>query len=430
MNAIHVHGGKPLHGEVKVQGSKNAALPILAATILIKGTCIIKNCPHISDVECMIKLLRCVGCTVLWDGNDIVVDAISLRENRLPREYVTGMRSSVMMMGALLGRSKEVSLDYPGGCIIGERPIDIHIEALECMGARIERKENGLTAGAQSLKGCPIKLRFPSVGATENVILAAVTAQGVTILDNCAKEPEIISLCRFLQKAGAKISGIGSRRLIIEGIKELNPVIYTVEADRIVAGTYLLSVMAAGGKACLTHVPVEYMECVMQTAQLMGGDIQVDGNLLTVIREGKLKPLPYLKTEVYPGFPTDLQSVLLVALSLADGESLVKETIFNNRFRMAQELNRMGSDITVCGQDANIRGNRTLIGRSVVAEDLRGGAALILAGICAQGDTFVNNDQYIERGYEDICRDFRLLGADVRRRCEETEIASKKEETE
>lgn len=424
MSEIQIHGGTALRGEVKIQGSKNAVLPILAATILIKGTCIIKNCPDISDVTLMMKLLCSIGCTVLREQNDIVVDAIQIQENRLPKEYVTGMRSSVMMMGALLGRTGEVSLDYPGGCVIGERPIDIHKEALERLGVVFSEREIGMSAKVRELTGTEIKLRFPSVGATENVLLASVLAKGTTVLYNCAKEPEIVSLARFLNQAGADICGAGSDTILIKGVDSLNPVIYKVESDRIVAGTYLYAVAAAGGEAVLRDAPAEYMKQVLLQAKESGCSILCRQNDIQVSRTEQIRPAPYLETDVYPGFPTDLQSMLLVVLSLAKGNSIICENIFNNRFRAALELNRMGADIRIDGKLARIRGGCRLKGRSVIAEDLRGGAALVIAGLCAQGDTLVHNNQFVDRGYEDICRDFQLLGANIRRHSEQTQIAS------
>ncbi len=419
MNAIHIHGGVPLYGEVKVQGCKNAVLPILAATVLIKGTCIIKNCPNISDVTCMMKLLQSVGCTVCWDDKDIVIDAIQIKENRLPKEYVTGMRSSVILMGALLGRTGEATLDYPGGCVIGDRPIDLHIYALKQLGTEITDNRICINAKAAKLNGNRMHLTFPSVGATENAILAAVLAKGITNIYNCAKEPEITALCDFLRCAGAKIIGDGTERIEIEGVLSLKPVVYEVDTDRIVAGTYIFSVMATSGEVVLRNAPISYLTSTILLAKRIGCNIQYIQNDIMVKSQRPLLARPYVETQVYPGFPSDLQSILLVVLSLAEGNSVVKERIFNKRFRVANELNRMGTAIEIRDQDAFVKGNRSLSGRSVVAEDLRGGAALVLAGLCADGDTFVNNYQFIERGYEDICRDYRALGASIRRYCEE-----------
>lgn len=423
MNAIHISGGVTLQGEVEIQGSKNAVLPILAATILIKGSCVIRNCPQISDVACMMKLLHSVGCEVLRCGKDIIVNALHIYENRLPEERVNKMRSSVILMGALLSRTGEVQLDYQGGCVIGDRPLDIHMDALRHLGVQI--KENGRTiyASATQLRGNHMKLRFPSVGATQNAILAAVLAQGITLIENSAREPEIIALCSFLKKAGANIHGEGTDTLVIEGVSELYPVEYDVDSDRIVAGTYLFSAVAVGSDIVLKGAPTGYMKAAIETARKMGSEITEYEAALRIRRTGRLKALPYLETAVYPGFPTDLQSILLVALSVADGTSVIRENIFNKRFGVAAELNHMGAAIETEGENAFIKGNRRLNGAHVIAEDLRGGAVLVLAGLCATGDTFVSNIGYIEWGYEDICRDYRKLGADIGRYCEEEKKA-------
>lgn len=427
MNAVHICGGKPLQGEITIQGSKNAALPILAATVLIKGISIIQNCPDISDVSHMLKLLKCIGCSVYRDSHDIVIDAVHIKENRLPKEYVTSMRSSVILMGALLARTGEVMLDYPGGCVIGRRPIDIHLHALRELGVLITGHENTITAVTTGLKGKKISFPFPSVGATENALLAAVLADGVTIIENAAREPEIIALGRFLLQAGAKISGHGTSTIAIEGVKELRSTVFKVDADRIVAGTYLFGTMVSRGNVRLKRAPIPYMCSVLQTARKMGADIRTDEDSVIIESRGSIQPVPLLETEIYPGFPSDLQSMLLVTLSLADGNSRIRENIFSNRFNMAKELNRMGALIHISGNEALVTGNRTLIGKMVIAEDLRGGAALILAGLCADGDTFITNYHFIERGYENICRDLEILGADIRRYGEETQISKEKD---
>ena len=411
MNVIHVKESGSLEGEVRIQGSKNAVLPILAATILINGACVLKNCPRISDVECMLKLLRSMGCKVRWEEDELIIDTSAICESRLPKELVTCMRSSVMLLGPLLAIGKETIMNYPGGCVIGERPIDIHLYVLEKLGASFVLEKDSIKGSASVLTGTEITLRFPSVGATENGILAAVLAEGETVLNNCAKEPEIQELCRFLNEAGADIKGVGSSRLIINGVKNLYPVVFSVEADRIVAGTYLLSTAALGGRICLQNAPIEVMESTIEMVRHLGCRVIDDKNELYIEQQGRPKAISYCKTMVYPGFPTDLQSILLTVLSVSDGESIVEETIFSNRFRIVNELLRMGADIKIKDNRVFIKGVNRLEGRNVVAEDLRGGAALVLAGLLAKGDTFVNNCYYIERGYENIVRDFRSLGA-------------------
>ena len=413
MNSIHIKGNGPLAGEISVQGSKNAVLPIMAATILLHGVCILKNCPKISDVDCMLGLLRSLGCRAEWEEDGLVIDTSPICESRLPKELVTCMRSSVMLLGPLLAICKETIMNYPGGCVIGERPIDIHLYVLKKLGATFILQEDSVRGKAPVLKGTDIYLRFPSVGATENGIMAAVLAEGTTVLHNCAKEPEIRQLCEFLNMAGARISGMGTDTLMIEGVKKLSPVTYRIEPDRIVAGTYLLSVAATGGTVHLINAPYKDMTAVTDMARQLGCEVRRTEKGLFVKREDMIKPVAFTQTKVYPGFPTDLQSVLITVLCVAEGESIVEESIFSDRFRIVSELIRMGADITVNGNRAYIKGVKTLHGRNVVASDLRGGAALVLAGILAKGDTFVGNCHYIERGYEDICRDYRLLGADV-----------------
>lgn len=415
MDIIHVQGGSPLHGELKIQGSKNAVLPIMAATILTEGCCYIENCPHISDVECMCGLLESIGCKVHRDKDGIKIDAALIKENALPREKVIRMRSSIILLGPLLSRCGEAELDYPGGCVIGERPVDIHLYLLKKLGAEFVSEQEHIKGQAKELRGTVIHLPFPSVGATENGILASVMAKGITTLYNCAKEPEIQQLCLFLNLAGAKIEGIGTDCLIIEGVKKLYPVSYRVCADRIVAGTYLFSVAAATGRVFLYDAPEKDMKCAIDIAGMMGCRIRTDKDGLEVWQPDRPRAVSGIKTAVYPGFPTDLQSVLMSAFAVSRGESIIEETIFADRFHSAGELIRMGADIRIEGKYAVINGREKLNAASVLAEDLRGGAALILAGICAEGDSLVGNIHFIERGYEDICRDYGFLGARIKK---------------
>lgn len=398
-------------GEVRIQGSKNAALPILAASVLIPGVSRIANCPRISDVTCMCRILESIGCRVTWEKHDLFVDASSVRRSCLPQEYVTRMRSSVMLMGALLGRCEEVTLDYPGGCVIGDRPIDIHLAALKKLGVFYEQRENVLTARRKKLQGAEIEFPFPSVGATENAILAAVLAEGETLLTGCAREPEISALCSFLKNAGACIEGEGTGSIRIRGVEKLCETEYVIESDRIVAGTYLISVLAAGGEAFLKEAPAEQMEAVCRIAGQMGARLETWEDGIFIKRNKELISPGKVKTLVYPGFPTDLQSPLLVAMSQAEGESCLEESIFNGRFKVTEELNRMNMDIKVRGREAFLSGKRRLMGTNVLAQELRGGAALVIAGLCAEGITIVGNRHFIDRGYEDIVRDFRKLRA-------------------
>ncbi|MBQ8591206.1 MAG: UDP-N-acetylglucosamine 1-carboxyvinyltransferase [Lachnospiraceae bacterium] len=413
MDSIHIFGGERLCGQTNIQGSKNAALPILAATLLVPGISVIENCPDIADVASMIKLLQSVGCLVMREEHTVIVDASCIKENRLPAEHVTKMRSSIMLMGAMLGRTKEIVIDYPGGCVIGERPIDMHLEALAHMGILFEKEEHKLRAHADRIKGTVLSLPFASVGATENVILAAVLAEGDTILYNAAKEPEIIALCEFLKSAGAKIMGIGTDTLHIIGVCRLHEGYCVVPSDRIVAGTYMFACAGCGGNIELDNVRTDQLHAVYDCLTQVGAVIEYSDNTIFMKMQERPKPVPYVRTAVYPGFPTDLQSPFMTVLAVADGTSVIEEAIFENRFRIVKELVAMGADIQAKGQYAYICGKVCLYGRHVVAEELRGGAALVLAGLIAQGVTVVGNRKFIDRGYEDICQDLKNLGARI-----------------
>lgn len=413
MDSIHIYGGNSLHGETVIQGSKNAALPVLAASLLVKGTCVIKNCPRIADVYRMQDLLQELGCVVAWKGNTVTVNAASVNDSRMSGESVTRMRSSVMLLGAMLGRIGEVCMAYPGGCVIGKRPIDMHLDALREMGVEIKEDEQFFTARACRLKAMDYTLPFPSVGATENVLLAAVLAEGTTVFSNVAREPEIMALCGFLSAAGAQIKGSGTDRLEITGVDKLHETEYEVPSDRIVAGTYLSAVLSAGGSVFLEHAPAGHLEAMLRTVEKMGGTISVNGDGIGIDVIHRARCIPYLRTEVYDGFPTDLQSPVMVAMALAEGDSILEETIFENRFRIVKELRLMGADIRIEGNRAYVKGKARLTGTCVEAEELRGGAALVAAGLAAQGETVVRNRHFIERGYENICRDLRSLGADI-----------------
>lgn len=325
------------------------------------------------------------------------------------------MRSSIVLMGSLLGRKKEVCIPWPGGCVIGKRPIDLHLSALEKMGAEFTEEDRGLKGKTEGLKGARIVFPKISVGATQNVILASVLAKGTTILENCACEPEVQWLCRFLRKGGAKIKETKNRMIEIEGIKSLHAVEYEVPPDRIVAGTYLCASAITRSNICLVGAPKDEMKAILSLYQKMGGQYEWIGGKLSLCSQEVNVPVLCQKTEVYPGFPTDLQSPVLAVLSGIKGKSCLIETIFENRFRVAGELKKMGANIRIDGAKAEIYGGK-LHGAEVEAQELRGGAALVLAGLAAKGVTTVKNIEYIERGYEDICRDLSQLGAVMERK--------------
>lgn len=418
MEAIYIHGGINLQGQVRIQGSKNAVLPVLAATILAEGTSEIGNCPRLTDVDHMQTLLKSLGCMVSRDKEVLKVDPAGCdmlhAMSGMPQDSVKGMRSSITLLGALLGRMGEVRLEYPGGCVIGMRPIDLHIEALKQLQVEFEETSYGLHAYTTGLKGAEILLPMPSVGATENLLLAAVCAEGITVIRGAAREPEIITLCEFLTACGADITGIGSSTLIICGKRPLRGTFFTIPGDRIVAGTYLCACMAAGGEVLLKEAPMEQMQAVISCAEEMGAICQKTKEGLYVQVEGRLHAPKKLTTEPYPGFPTDMQSPFLSVLSLCEGTCIVEETIFENRFHIVSSLQAMGAKIRQTdSRHVEVEGTDMLKGFPVSAKELRGGAALVVAGIAAKGETVVDGCKYIERGYENICRDLRELGVRI-----------------
>ncbi len=406
MDSIRIQGGMALQGKVRVQGSKNASLPILAATLLVREESLIRNCPRIADVYSMVSLLKSLGCGVHWQETGIAVDSSQVCRCQMPREAVRGMRSSLCLLGALIGRCSEVVMEHPGGCVIGERPIDMHLSALEQMGVEFVEEEGSIRAFSDRLHGAVISLPFPSVGATENIVLAGVMAEGDTVLEGAAREPEVSALCAFLQQCGAWIEGVGSGR-------RLCGTDFTVPADRIVAGTYLLSCIGTGGSVLLEQAPEEEMQSVLEAAARMGARVCTSKEGIYVQAPGRPAAIE-LVTAPYPGFPTDLQSVVLAVETKGRGVSRIRETIFENRFRIVEELRKMGASVELCSpREASVKGVETLRGADLVARELRGGAALVAAGLMAEGETFVEGCAYIYRGYENIGRDFRELGARV-----------------
>ena len=419
MSSIAVTGGVQLKGEVKIQGSKNAALPIIAATVLNKGITILRNCPKILDVFHMIKVLDEIGCKAVWEGNTLIVDTTSVRVCAVSEGAVRKMRSSVLFLGALLGRCHEAMIAYPGGCSIGKRPIDYHLNALKKMNIAQEflgKDEDIIHCHTDKIIGNDIFLEFPSVGATQNVILTAALSEGTTRIFNAAREPEVLELCNYLVEAGARICGKGSAFIEVEGVKKLREVEYTLPPDRIVAGTYMTAIAAAWGEAILLDSPVRHIESVIRIMRRIGCNIETDGNNLKISCKGRLLPIELLKTQPYPGFPTDMQSQFMTVLSLADGKSTIQEEIFESRYQNAEELRKMGAIISLeaSRNRAVITGVKQLKGAIVEAHDLRGGAAMVIAGLAAFGTTIIREATCIERGYEDICRDFTSLGAEIR----------------
>lgn len=418
-DSIIIKGGNKLWGKVKVQGSKNSSLPILAATLLVQGVCTLKNIPDITDVYYMCKLLEYTGCVISMneEKHTITLNSTNIKDYLLPGAFVKQMRSSVILLGAMLGRMKEAGIDYPGGCVIGERPIDLHLMALERLGASIRIDGNYIHARTEQLTGARIEFPFKSVGATQNAILAAVLANGRTVLDNASREPEVEELCRFLQAAGAKIDLSLEKSIVIDGVDELHPVEYEIVSDRIVAGTYLFTAMAARGEITLENAPVEHMKSTLEIIRRMGGEISICHSTGRIFLRApdEIYNVDYVETREYPGFPTDMQSQLIALACTAKGTLTIKENIFSNRFKVINELRQMGADISCENNIAVVKGVSCLDGRHVIAMELRGGAALCIAGIAAKGITVVSNVHFIDRGYEDIVRDISALEGTVER---------------
>lgn len=416
MTSIRIEGGTPLQGSVSIQGSKNAALPMMAAAILHEGTTVLYNCPRITDVFCMETILNSLGARTSWEGNKITIDCSVIQETHVPPLLANRMRSSIILMGSLLGRKGNVNITHPGGCTIGSRPIDLHIRMLQNMGVYVYEEKNGtLNASAKQLKGGEIYFSKPSVGATENALLAAVSAAQATTLYNCSMEPEVSHLCHFLNAMGSEITGVGTRVLHIQGQSVFHDVEHEVPADRIVAGTYLYAGAITRGKVTLLNPPLEEMEAVLAAYEKMGGQYEVKSGKLVSDSAGVAEPILFVETAEYPGFPTDMQSVLMTVMTTLHGRGLVRETIFEDRFKIAGQLNQMGANVLLDGRDALVMGSSKLMGSKIFAEELRGGAALILAALAAQGTTVLTHIHYIDRGYEHIEVDLIALGAKIER---------------
>ncbi len=414
MSTIQIEGLRPLRGEIAVQGSKNAALPMMAAAILHKGVTVLEHVPRIRDVFCMIDILKTMGCRCEFEGHRLTIGAQTLSRIAIPRSYVTAMRSSIVLLGPFLSRCGEAATYYPGGCSIGSRPIDLHLYGLRKLGTEIEeRGDDKIAARAERLKGCEIVFPYPSVGATENVLLAAVRAEGTTVIRGAAREPEIESLCRMLNGMGARIRGQGTGTITVEGVDALHDSEFRVPGDRIVAGTYLAAVMAAGGRAFLRGIEADQLAGVPELFAGMGARIRREEDGIGISMEGRPAAVS-LETRPYPGFPTDLQSPMLSVLAVSSGSGQIRETVFEGRFAAAEELKKMGAQIEIDGRTAAVRGRYPLEGAEVDAPDLRGGAALAVAALAAAGETRIRECSHILRGYEDICRDLRLLGAGIR----------------
>lgn len=416
MSRLLVSGCRKLSGDVYVQGAKNSALPILAATILTKGENIIHNCPRLSDVEASLCILRYLGCEVKRYHHTILINADNIEHYEIPDDLMRKTRSSIIFLGAVIARTGKAKLSFPGGCEIGPRPIDLHLKALRELGVEIAEKHGIIDCSApKGLIGTKISLSFPSVGATEDIMIAACFAKGTTTIMNAAREPEISDLADYLNECGAKIFGAGEGEIVIDGIQKLSACQHTIIPDRIVASTFMACAAATGSKIELSGIVQHHLGSVISAFKDAGCKIKTDCGHLSIDAPQRIKSFKVIRTMPYPGFPTDAQAPLLAAATVADGTSVFIENIFENRYRHTSELVRMGADIKSEGRVAVVQGVKALYGASVEASDLRGGAALIIAGLCAEGITDIGGLNYIERGYENIEVVLSALGADIKK---------------
>ena len=416
MEKLIVKGGKRLVGTVKTSGAKNAVLPIIAASIMGTSPSHFDEVPMLEDVRTISEVLRSLGIKVeSKEKNCLDIDSTVVESYEPPCELMRNMRASFFVMGPLLARMGKARIYMPGGCAIGARPVDIHLKGFEALGVVLDQQDGFIEATTPNgLKGATIYFDFPSVGATENVMMAAALAEGVTILENAAEEPEIVALASYLNKMGAKIRGAGTDVIRIEGVKELHGADYTIIPDRIEAGTYMIAAAMTGGDVIVDNVLPEHQKPLIAKLREAGAIVEEDIDKVRVIGNGTLKGVS-VKTLPYPGFPTDMQAQIMAMMVVSEGKSKVTETVFENRFMHVEELTRMGATITTADRSANIEGPAKLVGCDVRATDLRAGAAMILAGLVAEGETRIGDLHHIDRGYEDIVEKLKNLGADIER---------------
>lgn len=407
-----IHGGKKLEGEIKASGSKNASLPIIAATILSGKTTTLYNVPKIQDIKITLDILKLLGCKVKQNNDKIVINSSNIHTQKIPEELMSKLRSSVILAGALIGRFKHATFSYPGGCDIGARPIDLHLSAFEKLGVQIEKEAGYIICKCDKIVGNEIHFDFPSVGATENAIMASVLGEGETIISNAAMEPEIIDLQNFLNRMGAKVSGAGTNVIRVQGVKDLKSASYNIMPDRIEIGTFLCATAITGGNIKITHIVPEHILPIIVKLEETGCKITTTKDTVSLEAPKKIKAIE-LKTMPYPGFPTDMQAIFTSMLTIAKGTSVVVENIFENRFKYTNELNKMGAKIVVEGKIAVVKGVRRLSGANVNSTDLRGGAGMVIAALVAKGKTEVNDISYILRGYEDFEHKLSTLGAKI-----------------
>ncbi|MBE3580200.1 MAG: UDP-N-acetylglucosamine 1-carboxyvinyltransferase [Thermoanaerobacteraceae bacterium] len=412
MDTIRVRGGARLEGRVAISGAKNAALPIIAACLLAEGECRLEEVPHLADVDTMCGVVRELGLRVLPGRQTLTIINEGITGVAPPYDFVRRMRASFLVLGPLLARAGKVKVALPGGCAIGARPIDLHLKGLAALGAEIEVKNGWVKARARRLRGASIYLDFPSVGATENIMMAAALAEGTTTIENAAGEPEIVDLANFINAMGGRITGAGTRVIRVEGVKQLRGTFHAVIPDRIEAGTFMVAAAATGGDVLVENVIPTHLKAVMAKLREAGAVLEEENGGVRV--RGELPPKAVdLKTMPYPGFPTDMQAQFMALLTVAQGSSVITETVFENRFMHVNELKRMGAQIVIEGHCAVVKGVEKLTGACVKATDLRAGAALVIAGLMAEGETEIGCVHHIRRGYEDLVGKLQGLGADI-----------------
>lgn len=415
MESLVIQGGRRLEGTLRVDSAKNAALPILAACVLTEDPVHLRDVPDILDVRRMADILVMLGCRVQQKGHEVTVCAGSLQSSEMPDQLSKQIRSSIFLLGPILSRFRRATVTYPGGCEIGLRPIDLHLSGLRALGVDVREEGGVIHCDGGSMHPGEVHLDYPSVGATENVIMAAVCLPGTTTIYNAAREPEIVDLCRFITAMGGRIRGAGSAAIRVDGVKQLHGAEYAPMPDRIVAGTLLAAGAITGGEVELTRAPVEDLHAVCAKMREMGCVLREETDRICLKAPPRLTAFPILQTQPHPGFPTDMQAQMLALLSVAEGTGVIVENVFENRFTHAGDLNRMGARIICSGRNAIVRGVESLTGAHVTARDLRGGAAMVLAGLRAQGETIVDHAELIDRGYERFENQLCRLGADVRR---------------
>ncbi len=415
MDKLLVKGNKRINGRIRNQTSKNAVLAMLAASILTDKEVVIRKCPKITDVDNMAKILVELGCKVKWEDDSLVIDCSSAHNHEIPHSLAKELRSSIFMLGPILGRFHKAKVAYPGGCDIGIRPIDLHIKGFKALNIDIDESGDTISCDGKDIRGNIIHLDFPSIGATENIMMAAVLAEGTTVIKNAAKEPEIVDLQNFINAMGGRIRGAGSSTIEIEGVKELGSVEYTPIPDRIVAGTYLIAAAITGGSIEVENCHPEHIYSLITKLRESTCKVEYFNDKIYLTAPKTLQSIHKIETMPFPGFPTDLQAQILALMTVANGTTLIVENIFETRYKHVAELLKMGAKITVKDRMAIVRGVSKLHGANVYAHDLRGGAALVIAGLAADGLTQINDVHHIERGYEDLAGTLQSVGADIKR---------------